>query len=56
MGAFTNGVVILAGGVLEEMTQDDGRRGCWAKDDVTFFNMISGEIFKRFDLQKLVLS
>ena len=31
-----------------------GGRGCWAKDGVTFFNMIS-ENFKQFDFQKLVL-
>ena len=34
MGAFTNDVMILGGGGLEGMAQDDG--GCWAKDDVTF--------------------
>ena len=37
------------------MTQDDGGRGCWAKDDVTFFIMISGENFKQFSFKKLVL-
>ena len=28
---------------------------CWAKDDVTFFNMISGENLNQFDMRKLIL-
>ena len=35
------------------MTQDDGGRGCLAKDDATLFNMISGKNFKQFDLKKV---
>ena len=54
-GAFTNDVIISGGGCLENMTQDDGGRGCRAKDAVTFFNMFSGENFKQFDFKKLVL-
>ena len=40
---------------LEKMTKDDGGGGCWAKDDVTFFIVISGENFKQFGFKKLVL-
>ena len=46
MGVFTNDVIVLGGGGMEKKTQDDRGRGCRAKDDVTFFNMISGGNFK----------
>ena len=38
--AFTNDVIILGG---RGFGKDDGGRGCRAKDDVTFYNMISGK-------------
>ena len=47
-GAFTNDSIILVG---RGFGIDDGRRRCWAKDDVPFFNMISGENSKPFDLK-----
>ena len=47
---MTSLVIILGGRGLENMTQDDGERGCRAKDDVTFY-MIAGENFKQFDLK-----
>ena len=50
LGAFTNDVIILGGGGLEK--DDERWRGCWAKDDVTFFIMISGENFKEFGFKK----
>ena len=48
MGAFRNDVIILGGGGLEKMTQDDGGRGYWAKDDVTFSILFWGKISNNF--------
>ena len=54
-GALTNDFIVLGGGGLEQMTQDNGGGGIRAKDYVTFY-MISGKNFKQLDFKNLVLS
>ena len=41
--ASTSDVIILGGGGLENMSQDDEGRGWWAKYDVTVFVLFLGK-------------